>query len=200
MINTVSKFGTILPGENTRVKFPHLKTRYRVRFIGFGEAGSKDGVELSLDMEKCDTPKGSFTSQDIKQVNGTVHYAGEWKWDDVSFSIFNTYDNAAYAACYSQIQKQRDLAEQTTGTVSQNYKFTTFFEHTDGHQNAMATWVMEGCILLKAQTSGGENQSHEAMIIDCTMCYDNATLYDYNGKLLTGKLLDSTLQTKILAV
>ena len=40
---------------------------------------------------------------------------------------------------------------------------------------------MEGCFLTKAQTQGGANGDHAHMTIDCTIDFDNATLYDRDG-------------------
>jgi hypothetical protein len=177
--NTLSKFGVYLEGENRREKFYHLNTRYRVRFIGLGV--TNDGVDLTMTMSKFDTPKGEFESKTVELVNGQLKYPGAWTWQDINFTVFNTYDNSNYKALYNQIQRQRNIYEQTTGDAPNNYKFTTVFEHTDGHQDTLSYWLMEGCFLKSAQTSGGENGNHDAMMIDCSMSFDNATLYDQDG-------------------
>lgn len=178
-INTLSKFGTKLSGQNQRVKFTHLETRYRVKFVGFGVAG--EGDNLTLDMKEFDTPKGDFTTKTIELVNGQVKYPGEWKWSDVNFKVYNTYDNMGYKALFNQIQRQRNIYDQVIGDAPSNYKFTTIFEHVDGHQNTLSQWVLEGCFLIKAQTGSGKNNSYDAMVIDCSLSFDNATLYDKDG-------------------
>ena len=177
--NTLSKFGVYLNGENRREKFYHLQTRYRVRFIGMGV--TNDGEDLTMSMYSFDVPKGEFAPQKVDLVNGEIKYPGKWTWSDVNFKVFNTYDNSNYRALYNQIQRQRNIYEQTTGDAPNNYKFTTIFEHTDGHQDTLSYWLMEGCFLTKAQTGSGENGKHEHMTIDCTMSFDNATLYDQDG-------------------
>lgn len=177
--NTLSKFGVFLNGENRREKFYHLQTRYRVRFIGMGVTG--DGEDLTMSMKEFETPKGKFESQKVDLVNGEIKYPGKWTWEPVSFKVFNTYDNSNYRALYNQIQRQRNIYEQTTGDAPNNYKFTTVFEHTDGHQDTLGYWLMEGCWLVQAQTQGGINGTHEAMTIDCQIDFDNATLYDQDG-------------------
>ena len=91
------------------------------------------------------------------------------------------------------------LSEQVTATVSQNYKFVTKFENTDGHQNTICTWVMEGCYLTQAQPEDGENGNHDAQLINCGIRFDNANLYDYDGTLITGDGAVSTLMSKVLA-
>ncbi len=117
----------------------------------------------------------------VELVNGQIKYPGKWTWEDLNFKVFNTYDNSNYKALYNQIQKQRNIYEQTTGDAPNNYKFTSVFEHTDGHQNILAYWVMEGCWLQKAQSEGAQNGEHGYMSIDCTMSFDNATLYNADG-------------------
>lgn len=177
--NTLSKFGVFLNGENRREKFYHLKTRYRVRFIGLGL--TNDGEDLTMSMAEFDTPKGAFEKKEVELVNGQIKYPGKWTWSELSFKVFNTYDNSNYKALYNQIQRQRNIYEQTTGDAPNNYKFTTVFEHTDGHQDTLSYWLMEGCFLTKAQTQGGANGDHAHMTIDCTIEFDNATLYDRDG-------------------
>jgi len=178
-IDTLSKFGVKLNGDIQRAKFYHLKTRYRARFIGMGV--TTDGDNLTMTMQKFDTPKGNFETKTVDLVNGQLKYPGKWTWTDLNFTVFNTYDNTNYKALYNQIQRQRNIYEQTTGDAPNNYKFTTIFEHTDGHQETLSYWVMEGCFLQKAQTGDGENGTHDYMTIDCTISFDNATLYDADG-------------------
>lgn len=196
-VNSLSKFGTKLADKNQRVKFNKLKTRYRVTFEGF--AAPIGGESITMDMKSCDAPKGKFTEQTIETVNGPIYYPGKWEWEPLNFTVYDSYDNMNYKELYRQIQRQRDLSEQVTGTVPQNYKFVTKFENTDGHHNTIATWVMEGCFLLQAQPEGGENGSHDSQTISCSLRFDNANLYDYDGTLITGDGATSSLMTKVLA-
>lgn len=176
---TLSKFGVKLNGEIKRQKFYHLKTRYRVRFIGMGV--DTEGDNLTMTMSEFDTPKGEFEPVPVELVNGQIKYPGKWTWQNVAFKVFNTYDNSNYKALYNQIQRQRNIYEQTTGDAPNTYKFKTIFEHTDGHQEVLGSWLMEGCFLTKAQPEGATNGNHEQMMIDCEIAFDNATLYDCNG-------------------
>lgn len=196
-VNTLSKFGTKLEDRNQRVKFPKLKTRFRVLFEGF--AAPIGGENITMDCRTFTTPKGSFEEKQIDCVNGPIYYPGLWTWQANSFTVYDSYDNVNYKELYRQIQLQRDLSEQVTGTVSQNYKYVSKFEATDGHQNAICTWVMEGCFLLQAQTQDAEAGDHSAMLIDCSQRFDNACLYDYDGVLITGDGAISTLMSKVLA-
>lgn len=195
--NTLSKFGVKLEDRNQRTKFNKLKTRYRVLFEGF--AAPLGGENVTMDMKSFSTPKGEFEDQTIETVNGPIYYPGAWKWSATDFTVYDSYDNMNYKELYRQIQLQRDLSEQVTGTVSQNYKYVSKFENTDGHQNAICTWVMEGCFLLKAQPEDGENGNHESQIINCSQRFDNACLYDYDGVLITGDGAISTLMNKVMA-
>lgn len=196
-VNTLSKFGTKLDGRNQRVKFPKLKTRYRVLFEGF--AAPIGGDDLTMDMKTFSVPKGEFEEKTIDCVNGPIYYPGLWTWASSDFSVYDSYDNANYKSLYRQIQLQRDLSEQVTGTVSQNYKYVSKYECTDGHQNTICTWVMEGCFLLKAQPEDGENGNHDAQVINCSQRFDNACLYDADGTLITGDGAVSTLMSKVFA-
>lgn len=197
-VDTLSKFGTKLEGRNQRVKFTHLATRYRVRFFGFAQPYG--GENITMDMKEFAPPSGSFADVVIENVNGQIHYPGAWTWQPIDFKVYNSYDNMNYWELYRQIQMQRDLSEQVTGTVPENYKFVTSFEHTDGHQNPMSYWILEGCYLSKAvPDSGGNNGNHDATTIGCQIVFDNASLYDYDGRLITGNGCKSTYLSKILA-
>lgn len=203
-VDTLSKFGTKLEGYNQRVKFTHLPTRYRVRFFGMSchpYNGNKMGsANITMDMTEFNPPKGKFGDQKIENVNGVIYYPGKWEWETINFKVYNSYDNVNYWELLTQIQAQRDLSEQNTGTVPDNYKFVTSFEHTDGHQNAMAYWILEGCFLLSAQPSaGGKNGEHGVTTIDCSMRFDNASLYDYDGTLITGNGCRTSYLKEILA-
>lgn len=196
-INTLSKFGVKLEDRNQRTKFNKLKTRYRVLFEGF--AAPLGGENVTMDMKSFSTPKGKFEDKTIETVNGPIYYPGAWTWDASSFTVYDSYDNMNYKELYRQIQLQRDLSEQVTGTVSQNYKYVSKYENTDGHQNAICTWVMEGCFLMQAQPEDGENGNHDSQIINCSQRFDNACLYDYDGVLITGDGAISTLMNKVMA-
>lgn len=196
-VNTLSKFGTKLNDRNQRTKFPKLKTRFRVLFEGF--AAPIGGENITMDIKSFDAPKGAFAKETIATVNGDVYYPGKWTWEEQSFVVYDSYDNMNYKELYRQIQLQRDLSEQVTGTVSQNYKYVSKLECTDGHQNQICTWVMEGCFLLSAHPDGLENGEHSAMTISCSQSFDNATLYDHDGTLITGDGAISTMMNKIMA-
>lgn len=196
-INTLSKFGVKLEDRNQRTKFNKLKTRYRVLFEGF--AAPLGGENVTMDMKSFSTPKGKFEDKTIETVNGPIYYPGAWTWDASSFTVYDSYDNMNYKELYRQIQLQRDLSEQVTGTVSQNYKYVSKYENTDGHQNAICTWVMEGCFLMQAQPEDGENGNHDSQVINCSQRFDNACLYDYDGVLITGDGAISTLMSKVMA-
>jgi hypothetical protein len=86
---------------------------------------------------------------------------------------------------WNQLQRQRNIYEQTTGDAPNTYKFTTVVEHTDGHQETLSYWVMEGCFLSKAQPSENfENGQYAPITIECGLVFDNATLYDRDGNLI----------------
>lgn len=196
-VNTLSKFGTKVADRNQRVKYPKIPTRFRVLFEGF--AAPIGGEDITMDMKTFTAPKGQFEEKQIDCVNGPIYYAGGWTWEPSDFTVYDSYDNANYKSLYRQIQLQRDLSEQVTATVSQNYKYVSKYECTDGHQNTICTWVMEGCFLTKAQVADGEAGNYDAQVISCSQRFDNAVLYDFDGTLITGDGAISTMMSKVMA-
>ena len=47
-VDTLSKFGVILDGDNRKEKFYHLQTRFRVRFIGMGVNNEHTNLTMSM--------------------------------------------------------------------------------------------------------------------------------------------------------
>lgn len=196
-VDTLSKFGVKLDGRNQRVNYQHQTNRFRARFLGFG--GNQGADEITMDMKSFNTPKGSFEQKTIDTVNGEIKYLGKWTWQNVGFVVYDSIDNRDLKQLYNQIQIQRNLSQQVTGTVPQNWKFTSIFEYLDGHQNTIGSWVMEGCQLLKAEPGDGDYSNWELMTINCEMTIDNANLYDADNSLITDSGAISTLVSKVLA-
>lgn len=179
---TLNKFGTLYNGQIQQAKHVHLHTRYRVSFIGYGVDGQS--AFLTASMQKFQPPQGAFEAIKVPYVNGEIKYPGKWTWSDITFSVLNSYDNSVERALQNQIQRQKDMSEMTTGDAPSGFKFTTVFERTDGHQESLAKWVLEGCFLIDAKEDESSNEDYNFSVINCTLSYDNALLYDRNGVLL----------------
>ena len=197
LVNSTSKFGVKLDGRNTRVKFPHLKNRFRMEFVGF--AAPIGGENLTMDAKTCDFPKPSQEKKTINTYNGAINYAGLQTWGDVNFSVYNSIDNMIYRELLRQWQLQKNMSEQVTATVPVNYKFITNVWHLGGHHETLARWQIEGCFLQSISIDGGDYSSADPIMIQGTMSIDNALFFDENDVLVTDDGAISTMLTKILA-
>ena len=150
-VDTLSKLGFILDGNNRKENFYHLQAWFHVRFISMGV--NNEHANLTMNMKSFFPPKGNFEKQTVELVNGSLYYPGKWTWEETIFTVYNTYDNTNYKTLWNQLQRQRNIYEQTTGDTPNAYKFTTVVEHIDGHQETLSYWVMEGCFLSKATQS-----------------------------------------------
>lgn len=181
-VNTVSKFGTINNGEILRTKYVHTKDKYRVTFIGFGVNG--ESKYLTAEMTKFDPPTATFDSHKLDYVNGQVKFAGRVTWDNITFTLFDTYDNSVFQALQNQLQRQKDMFEQTTADAPSTYKFRCVFERTSGHQATVRSWLLEGCFLISVKEDSTDNGSGDFSSINVTMSFDNATSYDRDGNMI----------------
>ena len=197
IVNSTSKFGVKLDGMNTRVKHPHIKNRFRTEFIGF--AAPIGGTSLTLDAKSCDFPKPSFEKKTISTYNGDVNYAGKMTWGDISMSVYNSIDNMSYRELLRQWQLQKNLANQATATVAQNYKFITNVYHLGGEHEVFARWQLEGCWIQNVTFDSGEYGAHDPMMINLTITPDNCLFFDENDVLVTAEESLTTMLTKTLA-
>lgn len=196
LVNATSKFGVKLDGRNTRVKFPHLKTRFRMEFVGF--AAPIGGANLTLDARTCDFPKPTFEKKSISTYNGDVNYAGKHTWGDINFTVYNSIDNMDYRELLRQWQLQKNVSTQATATVPVNYKFITNVFHLGGDHEPLSRWQMEGCWLQNVTFDSGEYGSSDPMMINAVMSIDNALFFDENDILVTDEGAISTMLNKVL--
>ena len=185
-----------MDGNNTSVKQPHLKTRFRVEFTGF--AAPIGGTNLTCNARTCDFPKPSFEKKSLSTYNGDINYAGKHTWGDISMSVYNTIDNLVYREILRQWQLQKNLANQATATVASNYKFITNIYHLGGEHEVLSRWQCEGCWLQNVTFDTGEYGSFDPMQVQITLTPDNCLFFDENDVLVTSEESITTMLTRVL--
>lgn len=198
LVNTTNKFGVKIDGLNTRVKFPHLRNRFRMEFVGF--AGNVGGENITMDARSCDFPKWSSEKKTLTTYNGDVHYAGKHEWQDINAQIYMGIDNVNYRELLRQYGLQRNLANFAHATVPTNYKFITNIYHLGGEHEVLARWQLEGCWLQSISLDSGEYGNYDGISANCTFVYDNANFFDENDELVTYEESLTTYLNNVLAV
>ena len=198
LVTSTNKFGVKIDGHNTRVKFPHLRNRFRMEFIGF--AAPIGGENLTMDARSCDFPKWSDEKKSIKTYNGEVKYAGAREYQDISFQVYLGIDNVNYRELLRQSSIQRNYANFAHATVPSNYKFITNVYHLGGEHEVLARWQCEGCWLQSVNIDGGEYGNYDGVSCNCTMSIDSALFFDENDELVTYEESLTTYLNNVLAV
>jgi hypothetical protein len=177
MVETLSKFGVPINGARNGLLMPKIKHRFRVRVINFGPIAG--GLELTQQVVTVDRPNVNFSSQQVHSYNSIMHYAGKAEWQSINLTVRDDITNSVSKLVGHQVQKQMNFFEQTSVAAGINYKFTSLIEILDGGNEAVfEQWTLEGCFLETINYQNLDYSSSDAVDIQMTIKFDNATLAD----------------------
>lgn len=177
MVETLSKFGVPINGTRTGQFQPKIKHRFRVRVINFGPIAG--GLELTQQVVNVNRPNVQFEEGTMHSYNSVMYYAGKATWQTISLEVRDDITNSVARLIGHQLQKQMNFFEQTSAAAGINYKFTTIIEIMDGGNEAVfEQWTLEGCFLQQVDYQQLDYSSSDAVTVQMTIRYDNATLAD----------------------
>ncbi len=177
MVETLSKFGVPINGARNGLFMPKIKHRFRVRVINFGPIAG--GLELTQQVVSVDRPNVNFTSQPVHSYNSIMHFAGKAEWQSINLTVRDDITNSVSKLVGHQVQKQMNFFEQTSVAAGINYKFTSLIEILDGgNETVFEQWTLEGCFLETINYQNLDYSSSDAVDIQMTVRFDNATLAD----------------------
>jgi hypothetical protein len=175
-MSTLQNFGVPLGGGAGRggILQPKPKHRFRVRVINFGPVAG--GLELTQQVQTVSRPTLSQNPVEVHSYNSLAYYAGKHTWNSVELSVRDDVTNAVNKLVGHQLQKQMNHFEQTSALAGSNYKFQMYIETLDGGYDGMLEqWFLEGCFLEQINYGQFDYSTADAMTIDMTVRYDNAT-------------------------
>lgn len=175
-MSTLQNFGVPLGGNTGRGGLLHPKTKqkFRVRVFRFGPVNG--GLELTQQVVSVARPSVSTPAQQIHSYNSIGYYGGKSEWSAIDLTIRDDITNAASRLVGHQLQKQMNFFQQTTAAAGSNYKFEMFIEVLNGGNDAvLEQWVLEGCFLENVNYDSFDYSSADAMTIQMSIRYDNAT-------------------------
>ena len=175
MVETLSKFGVPINGARNGLIMPKIKHRFRVRVNNFGPIAG--GLELTQQVVSVDRPNVNFNNTPVHSYNSVMYYANKPEWQTINLTVRDDITNAVSKLVGHQLQKQMNFFEQTSVAAGINYKFQTIIEMLDGgNTTVFETWTLEGCFLESVNYQNLEYSSSDAVDIQMTLKYDNATL------------------------
>lgn len=176
-MSTLQNFGVPLGGGTGRggLLQPKTKQKFRVRVTQFGPVNG--GLELTQQVVTVARPTMTQDSVKVDSYNSIAYYAGKAVWSAVSLVVRDDVSNSVSRLIGYQMQKQMNFFQQTTAESGSNYKFQMYIETLDGgNDNVLEQWILEGCFLESVNYEGFDYSSADAMTIEMSVRYDNATL------------------------
>lgn len=163
---------------------PKLKYRFRVLFDNFGV--STRTTELTKQVVSAGKPKINFPEIQLQIYNSVVYLAGKPTWDAITVKIRDDASGEVARLVGEQLQKQFDFSEQASAAAGSDYKFKTTLQVLDGARgvstpNILESWELYGCMLTSATYGDMNYGTNEAMEIDLSIRYDNATQTPLDG-------------------
>ncbi len=175
-MTTLQNFGVPLGGGAGRggILQPKPKHRFRVRVVNFGPIAG--GLELTQQVVSVGRPTVAQSPVEVHSYNSLAYYAGKHQWNSIDLTVRDDVTNSVSRLVGHQEQKQMNHFQQTTPLAGSNYKFEMFIETLDGgNDGVLERWELEGCFLEQINYDQFDYSTADAMTIQMTVRYDNAT-------------------------
>lgn len=175
-MSTLQNFGVPLGGGTGRggLLQPKTKQKFRVRVFRFGPVNG--GLELTQQVVSVARPNLTMSNQPIHSYNSIGYYAGKAEWAAIDLTVRDDITNAVSRLVGHQMQKQMNFFQQTTAAAGSNYKFEMYIETLNGgNDEVLEQWVLEGCFLESVNYEQFDYSSSDAMTIQMSIRFDNAT-------------------------
>ena len=173
---TLSKFGVpVAPGQSgLGIIMPKLKYKFRVTMQNFGPVGN--AVDITRNVVTAGRPTINHNSTPLHSYNNIMYIPHKPEWNSINITLRDDINNSATTLVQTQLQKQMNHFDQTSELAGINFKFTTILETLDGgNTRVLENWYLEGCYLEQVNFEQFDYQSSDAMMIELTVRYDNAT-------------------------
>ena len=164
------------------ILMPKIKNRFRVFVGNFGIPGSE--IAFTQQVITVARPNVNFNPQTIHSYNSIAYYGGKAEWETVTLTVRDDVTNAVSRLVGAQMQRQMNFFEQTVPLSSGDYKFQMAVETLDGGGTAaddaiiLEAWQFEGCFLATVNYESFDYATADAMTIEMTVRFDNATQDD----------------------
>lgn len=184
-MSTLSNFGIPLgPGQRVGILMPKVKNRFSVTVMGFGIISAV--TAFTQQVITVARPNVSFEPQAVHSYNSVAYYAGKATWETIAVTVRDDVTNSIAALCGAQTMRQMNFFDQSVPVSSSSFKFTMQVDTMDGSNSVgnvigleapgvLESWVYEGCFLSQVNYESFDYSSSDAMTIEMTIRFDNAT-------------------------
>lgn len=188
---TLTSFG-VPTGANgagrAGILMPKVKNRFRVFVYSFGIPSQ--AVAFTQQVITVARPTVAFEPQAVHAYNSISYYPGKATWETIAVTVRDDVTNSVATLCGAQVQRQMNFFDQTVQIASSDFQFTMQIDTMDGSDNGvLETWMYEGCFLSQVNYQSFDYSSSDAMTIEMTVRFDNAT--QSGGLMPTSPVLTS---------
>lgn len=180
-------------GGNTPLLMPKLQNRFRVTFDGLDDGNLVTGNVVSVTR-----PTLTFDDVTLEVYNSRVKLPGKHAWSDVTLVIRDDISGNVVKQLDRQLNKQIDMAAQSTARSGSLFKFNTKIETLDGSNgssvNSIDTWVLSGSFIQNIEYGNNDYSTSDAVQISVTIRYDSASHVDIleaDGDTLSGQFVNN---------
>jgi hypothetical protein len=175
-VPTLTNFG-VPTGANTGragILMPKVKNRFRVTMLNFG--GQANAVAFTQQVTTVSRPNLTMAPQEIHSYNSIAYYPGKATWETITVTTRDDMTNNISMLVGNQMMQQMNFFEQTVAPSAHDYKFQMWIDTLDGgNVNVLEQWIYEGCFLSAVNYESFDYSSSDAMTIEMTVRFDNAT-------------------------
>jgi hypothetical protein len=177
------------PQANTILLMPKLQNRFRVTFT------FTDGALVTGNVKSVTRPTLAFDPVVLDVYNSRINIPGKHTWNPITIVIRDVVSNGVIGTLDNQVQKQINMAQQSTPLSAASFKFLTTIETLDGTNvtapNSIDTWKLAGCYIENIEYGNNDYSSSDTVDISVTLKYDNA-INERNTVDQTGVNINST--------
>jgi hypothetical protein len=160
-------------GGRGGILMPKVKNRFRVIMLGFGQPSA---IAFTQQVISVSRPNLTMTPVDVHSYNSVAYYPGKAAWETITVTVRDDQTNSVATLIGSQAQRQMNFFDQTVPASASDFKFEMLIDTLDGGDGApLETWDYEGCFLSQVNYESFDYSSSDAMTIEMTVRFDNAT-------------------------
>lgn len=162
-------------GPHLAILMPKVKNRFSVTMSGFGSPGGST-TAFTQQVMTVARPNVTFAPQAVHSYNSIAYYPGKAEWETIAVTVRDDQTNSVAFLCGLQLQRQMNFAAQTVSSSADIFKFNMQINTLDGGDNIiLERWVYEGCFLSQVNYESFDYSSSDAMTIEMTIRFDNAS-------------------------